>query len=148
MWRGCRGRGHGWCELMGPHMAWLGATGSHEGRSEVTVPCMARERSPGLGVKEKEGCRRDQNRESKSGCGEEPTREKRLHQNHMARYDDAGGEEIEAPLPLVIIGVPEEKTTSVSKHEFVGSGGRGIRIASTTKDAEVCIESGDGEEGE
>jgi hypothetical protein len=39
----------------------------------------------------------------------------------------------------VIRRVPEEKATSASGHKFVGSDGRGVKIASTTKDTKVHI---------
>jgi hypothetical protein len=38
----------------------------------------------------------------------------------MSRDDDAMGEKIEAHVPLVVRGVPEEKTASGSELKFLG----------------------------
>lgn len=46
------------------------------------------------------------------------------------------GEKVEALMPLVVKGVPEEKAASGLGWKFVGSGDGGVRIAGTTKDAE------------
>lgn len=46
------------------------------------------------------------------------------------------GEEIEAP--LVIGGIPKEKTSG-SRRKFVGSGGGYVGIANTPKDKKVVI---------
>jgi hypothetical protein len=58
--------------------------------------------------------------------------------NYMKRGDDTVGEEIEAPIPLVIRRVPV-KNTSGSVCTFVGSTGKGVRIGGTTIDADVRI---------
>jgi hypothetical protein len=58
------------------------------------------------------------------------------------------GEKIEASVPLVIRGVPEKKATSGPGRKFVGSGGRGVRISSTNKDAKVRIGMGGAEQDE
>lgn len=56
--------------------------------------------------------------------------------------DDALMEKIEAVVPHVIKGAPREKAAGGSGHEFVGSCGRCVRIADTTKDTKVCIARG------
>jgi hypothetical protein len=66
----------------------------------------------------------------------------------MLRDDDVVGEKVEALMPLVVKGVPEEKAASGLGWKFVGSGDGGVRIAGTTKDVEVRIGKGDAEEGE
>jgi hypothetical protein len=42
-------------------------------------------------------------------------------------------------MPLMIRGVPKEKAVGGSWREFVGSGGRGVRIAGASKDTKVRI---------
>jgi hypothetical protein len=59
--------------------------------------------------------------------------------------DDVVGEKIEAPVPLVIKGVPEEKT---ARSNFVRSGSGDDRIAGTIEDPKVLIGGGGAEEGE
>jgi hypothetical protein len=41
-----------------------------------------------------------------------------LFKNDMARDDDAVGEEVEAPITLVVRGVPKEKATSGAGRKF------------------------------
>jgi hypothetical protein len=65
---------------------------------------------------------------------------------NMSRDDDVVGEKIKAPVPLVIGGAPKEKARSGSECKFMGSGGEGVRIAGTAKDAKVRIGRGDVEE--
>jgi hypothetical protein len=62
--------------------------------------------------------------------------------NDMTRDEDAVGEEVKAMIRLVVRGVTEERTTSGTRGELVGSGGRGVLIAGTTKDTEVVIGGG------
>jgi hypothetical protein len=57
------------------------------------------------------------------------------------------GEKIDASIPLVIRGEPKEKTSG-SGCMFVGSGGRGVGVASAPEDAKVLIGGGGAEEGE
>jgi hypothetical protein len=66
----------------------------------------------------------------------------------MSRDDNVVGEKIEAPLSLVIRGVPEEKATSGSGCNFVGSGGRDVKIVGTTKDVKVRVGRDGAEEDE
>jgi hypothetical protein len=66
----------------------------------------------------------------------------------MSRDDDVVGEKYEAPVPLMVRGVPEEKAVSGSTRKFVGSGGGGVRIADTAKNTKVRIGRGNAEEGE
>jgi hypothetical protein len=46
----------------------------------------------------------------------------------MTRDNDAVGEKIKAPVPLVIRGVSEEKTTRRARGKFVRRGGMGNRL--------------------
>jgi hypothetical protein len=62
--------------------------------------------------------------------------------NNMMRDEDAVGEEVKAAVPLVVRGVPEEKTTGGVRGELVGSSGGGVGIAGTTKDTKVVIGGG------
>jgi hypothetical protein len=71
-----------------------------------------------------------------------------LIKDNMTRDDDAMGEKIETPVPLVIRGIYEEKTTGGSRGKFVRSGGRGVAIASAPEDSKVLIGGGGAEEGE
>ena len=49
------------------------------------------------------------------------------------------GEKIEAPVPLVIRRVPEEKTARRARGKFVRLGGICVGIAGTPKDLKVLI---------
>jgi hypothetical protein len=49
--------------------------------------------------------------------------------------DDVVGEKIEASIPFVIRGVPEEKTTRRARDKFVRRGGGGVGIAGTPEGA-------------
>jgi hypothetical protein len=71
-----------------------------------------------------------------------------LIKDNMSRDDNAVGEKIEVPVPLVIRGVPEEKTTRRARGKFVRSGGGGVGIAGTPEDLKVLIGVGGAEEGE
>jgi hypothetical protein len=71
-----------------------------------------------------------------------------LIKDNLMRDDDLMGEKIEAPIPLVIRGVPEEKTTRRSRGKFVRSDGRGVGIAGTLEDPKVLIGGGGTKEGE
>lgn len=66
----------------------------------------------------------------------------------MTRDDDAVGAKIEAPVPLVIRGVPEEKAARGSRCKFVGSDGGGVGVAHTPEDVKVLIGWGGAKEGE
>jgi hypothetical protein len=79
---------------------------------------------------------------------DEPARGSVLIKDNMSRDDDAVSEKIETTVPLVIRGVPKEKVTGGSGHEFVGSRGRGVRIVGAAKDTEVRTGRGGAEEGE
>lgn len=65
-----------------------------------------------------------------------------LVENDMAKNDDALGEEVKAAVPFVVRGVTEENTVRRARRQLVGSSGRGIGIAGTTKDANVVIGGG------
>jgi hypothetical protein len=92
---------------MEPHLAWLEIIGTHEAQSEVMRLHMARTRSVGLGVKEEEGWRDDRHQGEYQGqdVGRSQQGEDVLIEHHMPRDDDTMGEEIEALVPLVTIGV-------------------------------------------
>jgi hypothetical protein len=62
--------------------------------------------------------------------------------DNMTRDDIEVDEKIEAPIPLVIRGVPEEKTTRGSGDKFVWSDGGGVGIASAPEDPKVLIGGG------
>jgi hypothetical protein len=62
--------------------------------------------------------------------------------DNMTRDDIEVDEKIEAPIPLVIRGVPEEKTTRGSRGKFVWSDGGGVGIASAPEDPKVLIGGG------
>jgi hypothetical protein len=57
----------------------------------------------------------------------------------MSRNDDPTRGKIEAAVPLVIRGVPEEDTLSRARSELVGGGGSGVRVARTAEDSEVVV---------
>jgi hypothetical protein len=60
--------------------------------------------------------------------------------------DDAVGEEIKAPVPL-LTRVPKKKTASGSEMQVCGSGARGVGIACALEDAKVLVGGGHAEEG-
>jgi hypothetical protein len=62
--------------------------------------------------------------------------------NDMARDDNALGEEVKAVVPFVVRGETKEKTTRRARRQLVGSDGRGIGIAGTTKYANMVIGGG------
>jgi hypothetical protein len=57
----------------------------------------------------------------------------------MARDEDPSRGKVKATVTLVIRGVPEKDTESQTGCQFVGSGGCGVRVTRTPKDAKVII---------
>jgi hypothetical protein len=57
----------------------------------------------------------------------------------MARDEDPARGKVEAPVPLMIRGVPEEDTESRPGSQLVRSDGCGVRVASTPEDSEVIV---------
>jgi hypothetical protein len=62
-----------------------------------------------------------------------------LVKDNMTRDDDTVSEKVKALVPLAVRGVIEEKVASGAGEELVMSSGRGVGIASTTKDSKVGI---------
>jgi hypothetical protein len=66
----------------------------------------------------------------------------------VSRDDDVIGGEIKTPVTFVVSGVFEENTSDGSRCQFVGGFDREIRIAGTTKHAQMLIGGADFMEGE
>jgi hypothetical protein len=71
-----------------------------------------------------------------------------LIKNNVSRDDDIVGGEIKTPATFVVSRVSEENTIGGLRCQFVGGFGGEIRIAGTTKHAQVLIGGGDSMEGE
>jgi hypothetical protein len=66
----------------------------------------------------------------------------------MSRDDDVVGGEIKTPVTFVVSGVSEKNTSGGLRCQFVSGISREIRIAGTTKHAQVLIGGGNSMEGE
>jgi hypothetical protein len=64
----------------------------------------------------------------------------------VSRNEDPTRGKVEAVVPLVIRGVPEEDTLSRARSELVGGSNSGVRVAHTPEDSEVVIARRDTEE--
>jgi hypothetical protein len=62
-----------------------------------------------------------------------------LIKHHVSRNEDPTRGKVEAAVPLMIRGVPEEDTLSRARSELVGGGGSDVRVARTPEDSEVVI---------
>jgi hypothetical protein len=71
-----------------------------------------------------------------------------LIKNNVLEDDDVVGGEIKTSVTFVVSGVSEENTSGGSGCQFVSGFGKEIRIAGTTKHAQVLIGGGDSMEGE
>ena len=60
---------------------------------------------------------------------------RRLLEDHMARDDNAISVAIIADITLVVKGVAKEDTQSGSRGEFMGCGGRKVRVALAAENA-------------
>jgi hypothetical protein len=102
---------HGWrqratCGIGKGDVATLGAGGGNETTHDAEEVA----RTKGRG-REGTSTGLTSTRQSRSRDGEELARENILIENDMSR-DDVVGEKVEAPVSLVVRGVPEEKATS------------------------------------
>jgi hypothetical protein len=57
----------------------------------------------------------------------------------MARDEDPTGDEVIAPVTLVVWGIPKKDTQSRTQSQLVGSSGGGVRVTRTSEDTKVVI---------
>lgn len=62
-----------------------------------------------------------------------------LPEDHVARDEKTAGVEVEARISFLRGRVTEEETRGGTRREFMGGGGRDIRIAQATEDMEVRV---------